>query len=290
MKKKCVVCESDFEANNWATKSCSDECRKKHNTRRQKVNRENNLDTFCCSYCGKEVTRFRIRNGFCSRSCASKKYTKNGTYDEWRLRTNERKGIFVNCCICGDSFYAKPKESETRKVCNKKECKSKNHSNWMNANNPQKGSKASEESKIKKTTTLLNRYGVTNAYMLAKHKTLSRPQQELSSIISDKTALTVITDAAIEKENRRYKLDILLVEKKIAIEFNGTYWHCDPRFYEASYHNKKKNLTASQIWQYDEERKVFLENNDYKVLTIWEFDYKIDKENTINKLLEYISE
>ena len=53
---------------------------------------------------------------------------------------------------------------------------------------------------------------------------------------------------------------------------------------------KKKLLTAKQIWAYDTERKNFLENIGYKVLTVWEYDYKLDKEKVINNLLELLNE
>lgn len=136
----------------------------------------------------------------------------------------------------------------------------------------------------------MNKYGVSNAYMLAKHKSLSRPQKELTENIKKNINCTIFTDFAIEKAERKYKIDILLKEKNIAIEFNGTYWHCDPRFYKEEYFNKKKLLTAKQIWAYDTERKNFLENIGYKVLTVWEYDYKLDKEKVINNLLELLNE
>ena len=84
MIKKCIICQKEFEAASWATKSCSKQCRLKHNNNRAKKSIQNRLDTFNCKECGKEVTRYRIRNGFCSRNCASKKYIADGTYNKWK--------------------------------------------------------------------------------------------------------------------------------------------------------------------------------------------------------------
>ena len=102
MIKKCIICDKDFEtkSKNNCEKTCSKECRLKHNNNRKKQNIKNHLDKFNCIYCNKEVIRYRIRNGFCSRSCASKKYILDGTYDNWRYRIQEKKGCNLKCVIC----------------------------------------------------------------------------------------------------------------------------------------------------------------------------------------------
>ncbi len=290
MNKVCIICNKKYEANNWASKTCSNECRLQHNKKRNATAKEKRVVAFFCKFCNKQFYRDRIRNGFCSRSCASKMYIQNGTYDNWRLRTNEKQGKELKCVICEDLFYAEPHEVETKKLCGNKECKKEFMSKYMFDNNPSKGVKAKQEWKDKQKQTLLKKYGVSNAYMLAKHHTLSKPQKEISEEIIKNTNYTVFTDFALEKQDKKYKIDILVQEKKIAIEFNGTYWHCDPRFYKEEYVNKKKNLTAKQIWFYDENRKQFLKNNGYKVLTIWEYDFKLDKEKVINKIMELLNE
>ena len=54
---------------------------------------------------------------------------------------------------------------------------------------------------------------------------------------------------------RPYKYDFCLVEKRKIIEFNGTYWHCDPRKYNADYYNKVKKMTAREIWEFDKYKR-----------------------------------
>jgi hypothetical protein len=96
MNKVCIICNKEYEAKNWASKTCSNECRLQHNNNRKKKTIQNHLETFNCKFCNKEVIRYRIRNGFCSRSCASKMYIQNGTYKNWikfipKKRTEEQK-------------------------------------------------------------------------------------------------------------------------------------------------------------------------------------------------------
>jgi len=290
MNKNCIICNKEYEAKNWASKTCSNECRLKHNKARNAVANQKRATAFFCKFCNKQFFRYRQRNGFCSRSCASKMHIQIGTYDSWRLRTNEKQGQNLECIICNLLFYAEPHEISVKKLCGNENCRKQYMSKFMIKNNPSKGIKAKQQWKDKQKQTLLKKYGVTNAYMLAKHTILSRPQKEITEQLSKNTNYTIFTDFGLEKEDKKYKIDILIKDKNIAIEFNGTYWHCDPRFYKEDYINKKKNLTAKQIWEYDNRRKEFLEKIGYKVLTIWEYDFKLDKEKVIKNIMELLDE
>ena len=84
-EKICIICEKSFigKANN--TKTCSKECTKEKDKLRRKKDieeKEQNAPTRKCRYCNGDYKRYRERNGFCSRSCASKFYVENGTYDK----------------------------------------------------------------------------------------------------------------------------------------------------------------------------------------------------------------
>lgn len=73
------------------------------------------------------------------------------------------------------------------------------------------------------------------------------------------------------------------------IEFNGDYWHCNPLKYSFDYFNKRKNMTAKEIWEYDEEKIKTAESYGYKVLVVWESEYNENKENTIQKCIDFIN-
>ena len=147
--------------------------------------------------------------------------------------------------------------------------------------------KQSQKTKARRRRTLVKKYGVTKSWLLSK--TSSKPQKEITKIIKQMfPTLTVLSDFPIKKKSGGYKLDILLKEINLVIEFNGTYWHCDPRFYEKDYYNQKKKLKAEEIWSYDNDRKSFLEGLGYKVVIVWEHDYKTNSEQTLNILRECI--
>lgn len=80
---------------------------------------------------------------------------------------------------------------------------------------------------------------------------------------------------------------------KFDIEFNGDYYHMNPRLYSpdhpASFF-KDGTKTASDVWEYDVHRKKIIENAGYKILIVWEYDYVKNKAETINKCIKFINE
>ena len=73
------------------------------------------------------------------------------------------------------------------------------------------------------------------------------------------------------------------------IEFNGDYWHCNPNKWKPDSINKSLKLTAQEVWNKDNDKKTCAENNGYKVLVIWEYDYKQNKEDVIKKCIDFLN-
>lgn len=86
-----------------------------------------------------------------------------------------------------------------------------------------------------------------------------------------------------------YKYDFTIVEKKKIIEFNGTYWHCDPHKYKPDYYHHVKKMTARQIWEIDAYKKELAEKHGYSVLYVWENDFDTDPLGTIKKCIDFLN-
>lgn len=82
------------------------------------------------------------------------------------------------------------------------------------------------------------------------------------------------------------RVDIINKEKKIAIEYNGDYWHCNPRTWNPEDYNKAIEMKAKEKWQKDRNRKFMIESLGYKVFVIWESGWKEDKEKYLNRVRE----
>lgn len=99
----------------------------------------------------------------------------------------------------------------------------------------------------------------------------SLAEKEIATILEELN-IKYIKQATIAK---KYHCDFLLPEYSIVIEYYGTYWHCDPRKYDCSFYNAKKDKTAQEIWDYDLQRQTAIKDQGYTFIVIWETDYKI---------------
>lgn len=89
-------------------------------------------------------------------------------------------------------------------------------------------------------------------------------------------------------DNTYIKLDYFILELNLCIEFNGTYYHGDPRiFKENDYPNPhNKTITAKEMWEGDNNRyKLLKESRNIDTVVIWENDY-IDKNFNIENFIK----
>ena len=127
------------------------------------------------------------------------------------------------------------------------------------------------------------------SFKLGKY-TQSPIANELFNLIKDKLQLI---DSIEEKYifndelHKGYLFDFCYKDK--LIEFNGDYWHANPIFYGPKSFIKAKNKKAEEIWEYDKIKIQTANDQGYKVLIIWEYDYNNNKEAIINKCIEFLN-
>ena len=91
-------------------------------------------------------------------------------------------------------------------------------------------------------------------------------------------------------KNGLYFYDCFAPDAKAIVEFQGDMWHANPQKYKAEDHPNPyaKDLTAADIWAYDEHKRATAEDHGYKVFYIWESDYRYDPEGTVAKVAKEI--
>ena len=89
---------------------------------------------------------------------------------------------------------------------------------------------------------------------------------------------------------KHYKPDYIDFTNKKIIEYNGDYWHCNPKTYESNYYHKLKKEYAKDIWKYDNIKINYFKKLGYDVLIIWEKDFKQNSDNIIKQCIEFIKE
>lgn len=113
---------------------------------------------------------------------------------------------------------------------------------------------------------------------------VSYKEKELYSIISENY------NGLIIRNNRKIippqELDFYLPEINLAIEFNGTYWHADKRFYKAD--DMLIHGSAQYIWSRDENKQIECHKRGIKLISITEYDYDTNRENIVKTLIKEI--
>lgn len=288
MKHICLLCSCEFIPNAGNQKLCSDACRVDfYRLKRKKTFlecREKSRKTATCKVCQNGFDyHYRTDRGpreFCGRSCASKYHIQQGTFDAWRLRSNEPAGEKKNCLNpgCKNVVYLEPRYKNTKKgkVCSF-ECEKAYFSQlYKGDKNPSYGRKMSDESKIKQMSTLQTHYpGILNAFSLAKKRTKTKPQIAIYDYVRNKYPyLNFEIEKRLNEGKKEFYGDIVSFDKKLLIEFNGDYWHCNPSKYDSNFFHQVKKLHASEIWRNDEKRLETLASFGYTILVIWESQLK----------------
>ena len=79
--------------------------------------------------------------------------------------------------------------------------------------------------------------------------------------------------------------DIFIPSLNLIIEYNGDYWHCNPKKYKPDYFNQKKQKTAKELWEYDKNKIDLIRGKGYNLEIVWESDLKEDN-TLINKIIK----
>ena len=82
------------------------------------------------------------------------------------------------------------------------------------------------------------------------------------------------------------ELDIYLPDIMLAFEYDGTYWHADPRFYNETNLNKQQRLKNN--WLRDEEKNILCENLNIQLIRVKEYDWINNNEHEKLRIKEII--
>jgi G:T-mismatch repair DNA endonuclease (very short patch repair protein) len=292
---KCQICQKRLSSTN--KKTCSPEClilwgklKSKRNYAKLKLNQKQDICKVCNKHFQYHYRPNRDIRVFCGRSCASKFYIKDGTFDKWKNHKNEKEGIIKSCLNkhCYNMVYVQPRfnDIDVTRSCSRL-CYIEYMKNLLGGeNNPMFGKTLTVEQKLKQLQTLKKNYGnISNAFMLAKRRTKTRPQIEIFEYVkSTFPELNFQIEKLISKKGEKEIFaDIVSFDKKIVIEFNGDYWHCNPEKYKANDWNPSKKMLAENIWKFDNERIERIKSNGFDVFVMWGSDLKfVDWKDKVN--------
>lgn len=87
-----------------------------------------------------------------------------------------------------------------------------------------------------------------------------------------------------------YELDFVLPYYRLAIEFNGDYFHANPKYYDADdiINSGDKKVLAKDVWAKDEMKKKLAHEVGYDLMIIWESDFDSNPKKVENMLRDYV--
>ena len=96
-----------------------------------------------------------------------------------------------------------------------------------------------------------------------------------------------ITTNEIKVENG-YVAPDMIVNGHIVVEFYGDYYHADPAKYADDVFIKRKGMTAKEVRECDRIREDKIKDAGYKLIVIWQHEYRADKQNVLANLVDKI--
>jgi very-short-patch-repair endonuclease len=91
----------------------------------------------------------------------------------------------------------------------------------------------------------------------------------------------------IRDKNKMYFYDFECKELKKIIEFNGDYWHANPKFYEKN--ETIRDISCTDIWNKDLIKINVAKSKGYQILIVWEKEVKDNIENIIKECVKFIT-
>ena len=147
---------------------------------------------------------------------------------------------------------------------------------------------------------IMEKYNIT----LDKAEKLLSERYQRPSFVSNKETkfvddfLSNINESVYTYKNRQFCIwsktlssplfyDITCSENKKIIEYNGDYWHCNPKKYSADFFVKQTNCNATEIWNRDSLKIATAKDRGFDVFTVWETDYDNNPEQVIKNILQW---
>ena len=126
-----------------------------------------------------------------------------------------------------------------------------------------------------------------NRLKLTKGITVSKREIELLNIIRE--YVDAEHQFVLSVNNKKQYIYDIRYKNKI-IEYNGDFWHANPKIYNESFFNKRMKMHATDIWEKDKAKLDCAIKQGYSVLVVWEHDFKTNKQETINECIRFLTQ
>lgn len=89
----------------------------------------------------------------------------------------------------------------------------------------------------------------------------------------------IISHIQLKIGNKKYNVDGFDPTTNTVYEFNGDYWHGNPKIYNTNELNRCNKKTFGQLYEKTKNKENALKNAGYKIISIWESDFKKNEDS-----------
>lgn len=97
---------------------------------------------------------------------------------------------------------------------------------------------------------------------------------------------------SLSNHQRSFFFDVAVLEKKKLIEFNGDFWHANPKAYKPDHLLSfgRFKAKAEDLWVRDAKKIAEARKQGFEVLTVWESDFYKDPQTEVDRCLSWLNE
>lgn len=180
---------------------------------------------------------------------------------------------------------AKDPERIKRGIKTTKEKYKNGYQHWSKTCSKEELKQILDRAKITREQNLSSGKSRVAGFESKAEKQIAEFLEEYNIKYSKQTTIKRTDKPAGQSGHSYFSYDYKILDHNAILEYNGTYWHCDPRKYDKDFYNFNKKETAQKIWDRDSEKKRLAESLGYKFLVIWEEDVK---RKTKEEFKEYV--
>lgn len=235
-----------------------------------------------CKICYKQKELIRKNNNFIEKC----NVIYNNKYDYSKVNYKGVKCKIIIICPSHGEFSQLPFnhiKGEGCKVCKSNKTK-KSYSKFINEanivhNNKYDYSKVNYDGAVNNIIITCKKHG---DFLQTPHSHLNGSGCPQCNHFISKNETKWLDSLNIPKENRnknikignnKFNVDGIDYENKIVYEFNGDYWHGNPKYFQPNDVNPSLKMTYKEIYNKTMEKENKLKNAGYKVISIWESEF-----------------
>jgi len=131
-----------------------------------------------------------------------------------------------------------------------------------------------------------------NKKKLYKNGMQSKMEKKLFTMLKEVSSLDLTPQLILKRNdgsNKHYCYDIAFGNR--IIEFNGDFWHANPKFYGAEdlIKHPKKPMVAKDIWARDKAKIEFAKSQGFDLIVVWESEFNESNQKTLDRCVEFLN-